>query len=101
VGSFFYSGKPAKVNKANVVADAAKLLVVLENDIVQTNQIIAQLRAEREKLDQAISALEQLGGGGGAAGRAGRRRRHMSAEARKRISEAMRQRWAERKKKKG
>jgi hypothetical protein len=72
-------------------------------DAMNAHQIISQLKAERDKLDRAISALEQLGGAGtGAASRGNgrRKRRHMSAEARARIAEKMRQRWAERKKKK-
>jgi hypothetical protein len=61
--------------------------------------IIAQLHAERARLDQAIAALE------GSAPRRGRlpkvvtggKRRAMSAAARKRISAAMKARWAVRK----
>ena len=71
------------------------------------NRILSDLKSERDRLDRAIAALE---GGRGATGRATRgpgrpaangrrRRRHMSAEARRRISEAMRKRWAERRKK--
>lgn len=70
---------------------------------MNTSQIITQLRSERAKLDRAIAALEQLGtsGAGGPGGGNGRRRRrHMSAEARAKIGEKMRLRWAERKKKK-
>jgi len=68
--------------------------------------ILNDLRRERDRLDKAISALEETGGprrrgrpvgsGGGAKSRP---RRHMSAAARKRISEMMKQHWAERKKK--
>jgi hypothetical protein len=66
---------------------------------VNTSHIITQLRAERDKLDRAITALEQLGSE--ASPTNGRRtRRHMSAEARGKIGEKMRQRWAERKRKK-
>jgi len=61
--------------------------------------IVTQLRAERNRLDQAIAALE------GTAPRRGRppkplaggKRRVMSAAARKRISAAMKARWAARK----
>jgi hypothetical protein len=75
------------------------------------HNILADLRSERERLDRAISALEGLGsqarrrgrpaGSGHAAAAAGpkRKRRHMSAASRKRISEMMKQRWAERKRK--
>ena len=74
--------------------------------------ILAQLRSERERLDSAIAALEGPGprrrgrpAGSGKSSSAGAsktgrpRRRHMSAAARKRISEMMKQRWAERKRK--
>jgi len=66
--------------------------------------ILNDLRRERDRLDKAISALEgegprrrgrPVGSGGGKT----RPRRHMSAAARKRISEMMKQRWAERKRK--
>jgi hypothetical protein len=71
--------------------------------------ILGDLKKERAKIDQAISALEGLGAaaprrrgrpvGSGKKSSAGRPRRHMSAAARKRISEMMKQRWAERKRK--
>jgi hypothetical protein len=66
---------------------------------MDTNQIIAELETERERLDQAISALRGLAGGGnGRRGRRGRKgRRHLSAAAKKRISDMMKKRWAERK----
>ena len=63
-------------------------------------EVIFQLRAERTRLDQAIAALD------GSTPRRGRppkgsgrsKRRVMSAAARKRISTAMKARWAARKK---
>jgi len=70
--------------------------------------VLSDLRRERERIDQAIAALEGLGSAGprrrgrpvGSGNKsAGRPRRHMSAAARKRISEMMKQRWAERKRK--
>ncbi len=70
--------------------------------------ILADLKRERENLDRAIGALEGLGtqtrrrgrpAGTKAAAAPKRKRRHMSAASRKRISEMMKQRWAERKKK--
>jgi hypothetical protein len=69
--------------------------------IVNIDRIVADLRAERDRLDQAISALEGQAGRGGrrAAGMGPRRRRHMSPDARRRISEMMKKRWAERKRK--
>ena len=67
--------------------------------------IVEQLKKERARLDAAIAALDGIGprrpGRPPAAAKTagnGRRRRHMSASARRRISQAMKQRWAERKK---
>ncbi len=67
---------------------------------MDTNQIISELEAEKTRLDEAINALRGLGSG--ANGRRGRKpgrrgRRHLSAAAKKRISEMMKKRWAERK----
>jgi len=67
--------------------------------------MVGDLKRERERIDRAIAALEGLGSGRrrgrpvGSVSAAKRPRRHMSAAARKRISEMMKQRWAERKKK--
>jgi len=76
---------------------------------MDTQQIVAALREERDRLEQAIAALEGGGGRGrrgrrpgpvpGVPGRKrGRRRRRLSAAAKQRISEMMKKRWAERKK---
>jgi len=67
---------------------------------LDTEQIIQALKAERLRIDRAIAAL---GGGGGSRpvrGSQGGRRgpRRMSAEARRRISEAQKRRWAEQRK---
>jgi len=64
--------------------------------------VVVALKEQRDRLDQAIAALESVGHGGRrgrpsktvADSRSGR---HMSAAARKRISEAMKARWAKRK----
>lgn len=66
---------------------------------VDTAAIIAELEAERDRLNRAIAALQVSGGGRGriTAKRTGRRR-HVSAAARKRISDAQKKRWAARKK---
>jgi hypothetical protein len=66
---------------------------------MDTQQIITELEAERDRLEQAISALRgSLQGRRLAGGRGGRRgRRHLSAAAKRRISEMMKKRWAERK----
>ena len=81
-------------------------------------RMLADLESERQRIDKAIAALQSLEGGASTAapGRRGRRpgrppgpakqqgngrrrRRTMSPAARKRISEMMKLRWAERKKK--
>src|ERR1022692_1552392 len=62
--------------------------------------IVSNLKDERSRIDQAISALEGLNSTAPRRGRppkattTGENRRRMSAAARKRISEAMKQRWA-------
>ena len=61
--------------------------------------ILSQLKAERDRLDKAIAALEGLESSGTSRGRGRRRgRRRMSAAGRKRISEMMKARWAARRK---
>ena len=63
-------------------------------------RLLTELKQERDRIEEAISALEGLGGSSRRTPGAGRRgRRHMSAEARARISRAMKLRWAQRKKK--
>jgi hypothetical protein len=60
---------------------------------MDTNTIIAELEAERDRLDQAIQALTARRGAGRRLGR------RLSASAKKRIGDAMRRTWAERKRK--
>jgi exonuclease VII small subunit len=63
---------------------------------MDTQQIISELESERDRLEQALSALRgSVGGRRAGAGRRGRRR--LSAAAKRRISEMMKKRWAERK----
>jgi len=68
---------------------------------MNTATIIAELEAERDRLNNAIAALQRSQGGPGrtASGKPDGRRRHLSVAARKRIGQAMKKRWAERKKK--
>jgi hypothetical protein len=71
---------------------------------MNVDEVVQQLKQQRSRLDAAIQALEGVGGRGKRRGRppgstnknAGRRT--MSAAARKRISEAMKKRWAAQKK---
>jgi len=66
---------------------------------MDTQSILNELRAERDRLNTAIAALEGTAGKRGRRSSAGnsaptRRRRRMSAAARARISNAMKARWA-------
>jgi|SRR5271154_4833475 len=82
---------------------------------MDTNRILADLQAERNRIDRAITALEALNGTGARTTNSKRRarppataaqsstkqprvRRSMSVAGRKRISEAAKKMWAERKK---
>ena len=66
---------------------------------MDTQQIISELESERDRLEQAISALRgsMSGRRGVVAGKGRRGRRRLSAAAKRRISEMMKKRWAERK----
>ena len=66
---------------------------------MDTQSILNELRAERDRLNTAIAALEGTAGKRGRRSSAGnsfptRRRRRMSAAARARISKVMKARWA-------
>jgi len=88
--------------------------VVLGSDLTTNTEkvkmdirvIVAELRKERDRLDQAIAALDGRAHKNAAAAARGRRsvshRRRgsrLSAAGRKRLSELMKKRWAERRKK--
>lgn len=68
---------------------------------MDTNRILAELRAERDHIDQAISAIEAVNSTGvrrvgrpPGAGRKARRRGGMSAAARRKLSRLLKERWA-------
>jgi len=65
---------------------------------MDTATIIEELEAERDRLSAAITALQgrKRGPGRPAQSKSGVKR-HLSASARKRISDAMKKRWAVRK----
>ena len=66
---------------------------------MDTQSILNDLRAERDRLNTAIAALEGSTGGRRSSNSfPTRRRRRMSAAARARISRAMKARWAAKKK---
>src|SRR4051812_7151631 len=76
----------------------------LEREIVDTKNRLAALSAQAAQLRGRIAGRQAAVPGAAAAPEAAeggrkRRRRKMSPEARKRISEMMKKRWAERRKK--
>lgn len=107
------AGRPKK-NQEDVLMKSAELIGWaiggLEREIAQTRERLAALTAQAAKLRArtgakgaraAAAAAEDLSGqaggkGAGADGGRKRRRRKMSPEARKRISEMMKKRWADR-----
>jgi hypothetical protein len=69
---------------------------------LELRQIIEELKRERARMDEAIYALEQVGSKTARRGRPARqfgppRRRRLTPEGRKRLSDMMKKRWAERK----
>ncbi len=104
-------GRPRK-NPKDVLIRSAELigwaLGGIEREIVETRHRLAALTAQAAQLRTRVGGKAPRGGSPAdtspaadtAAGPVGRkrRRRRMSPEARKRISEMMKKRWAERKK---
>ena len=66
---------------------------------MDANRILAELRTERDRIDQAISALAAVNSTGrgrvGRPPRAAATRRRMSAAARRKLSRLLKQRWAQ------
>jgi hypothetical protein len=73
----------------------------LEREIDETRQRLTQLTAEASRLRQQLKPATSPSAAGEAAPAPVRRRRRMSRAARKRISEMMKKRWAERKRRAG
>jgi hypothetical protein len=67
--------------------------------------IVSELKAERNRIDRAVAALEGLSSNGTPSktqslrGIHSQKRGHLTAAGRKRLSEMMKKRWAERRKK--
>lgn len=100
-------GRP---RKTDVLLQSAELigwaLGGLEREIVETKKRLAALTAQAAQLRSRIGTRRGPAGPVAAPNAAvgtgtRRRRRRMSPEARKRISEMMKKRWAERRKSKG
>jgi hypothetical protein len=74
---------------------------------LNTQRIVSELKAERNRLDKAITALDGASTTRAVAKRAisldgaqpPRRRHHLTAAGRKRLSMLMKKRWAEKRKK--
>jgi hypothetical protein len=69
---------------------------------MDTDRILAELRAERDRIDHAVSAIEAVNSTGRRrvgrpprAARKARRRGRMSAAARRKLSRLLKQRWAQ------
>ena len=95
-------GRPRK-SPNDVLLKSAELigwaLGGLEREIVVTRDRLAALTSQAAALRKRVGASATAQGTTGAAeGGRKRRRRTMSPEARKRISEMMKKRWAERRK---
>ena len=76
--------------------------------MLDRERIVADLKSERDRLSRAIAALEGIVSSGdgtwrstapGQAAPAGKRRHRLTAAGRKRLSEMMKKRWAEYRKK--
>ena len=78
-----------------------------EEDILDTARIVAELKSERDRLNRAIAALEGHSSKAPAnrsavphqATRAKTKRDRLTPAGRKRLSEMMKKRWAEKRKK--
>ena len=103
-------GRPRKQQR-NVLLKSAELIGWaiggIEREIAQTRERLSALTAQAAKLRRragvrvsaaASSAASAVGAGDSAGTGRKRRRRKMSPEARKKISEMMKKRWAERRK---
>ena len=101
-------GRPKK-DQGDVLMKSAELIGWaiggIEREILHTRERLSALTAQAAKLRARVEGGKGTGAavaGSTAAGEAGagrkRRRKTMSPEARKKISEMMKKRWAERKK---
>src|SRR5215213_2399747 len=100
-------GRPRK-NQDDVLMKSAEVigwaLGGIEREISMTRERLASLTAQasslRSRLSGAAAPAAQPAAGGATGGEQGKRKRKkMSKEARKRISDMMKKRWAERRKK--
>lgn len=96
-------GRPRK-NPESVLIKSAELigwaLGGLEKEIVETRKRLDALTAQANQLRARMGGASRSAATPAEPARAKRRRRRMSAEGRKRISDMMKKRWAERRAKK-
>jgi hypothetical protein len=71
-------------------------LILKLGEGMDTARVIRELEAKRYQLEKAIEALRTLDGAMSSAisGNGRRKKRHVSAEARRRMSESQKKRWA-------
>jgi hypothetical protein len=74
-----------------------------QGEIMDLRKVVSELKQERDRLDRAIAALEGIGASAAATNKssvAKRAKKHnITPEGRKRLSDMMKKRWAERRKK--
>ena len=100
-GFFVFRADGMLPTQAIFTSDTLTAKLCSGKDDMSLEEIVDQLHAERGRLDEAIAALEGLSPrrrGRPPKGNGRTLRRGMSAAARKRISAAMKDRWAARKK---
>ena len=105
-GAATHLGLLAATDALTGLANYRGLSETLEGGSVILGQIVSELKKERDDLNRAIAALEGIGGRrsqkakisekASTAQTSRKRRRGLSAAGRRRISEAMKKRWAER-----
>jgi len=93
--------RPTRVPDAPFSGRAAdKIAASRRGETLDIQTIIAELTAERDRLNQAIAALQGNGRGRRSIAKSRNgRKRQLTAAQRKRIGDAMRKRWAARKQK--
>jgi hypothetical protein len=91
-----------------LVETQSKTEVVLRGGIMNIAGIVSELKRERDRLNRAIAALEGTDGARTGSKRSlaptlvirkAKKGRHITAAGRKRLSEMMKKRWAERRRK--
>jgi hypothetical protein len=66
--------------------------------MTDTERLLEKLRAERDGIDNAIRLIEQHAAPSHAASAGGKKKRHLSAETRRLLSNAAKKRWSKQQK---